>query len=347
MLYPPTARTAIVAGFALAALVSIVNAAPARADDKSTACDTAAAARFDQDRPTGVTPVELDKIDVAKAQAACEASVAANSGDRRQIYQLGRVYLAAKDYPKALDNFKKASDAGSAMATSDLASMTMAGLGMAKDPAAARALSEKAAASGNAQAQFNLGVMYQQGHGGARDYVKSRGLMEKAAAAGVPKAYFRLGFQQELGMGGPADMQKARASYLACSNEPTPGSYQPMCQRRLGFMIDTGKLGKADPVAAKILFERAAEAGDVDSLRALGQVYEMGKGVPRDYAKARDYYEKGAAKGDAGSMSQLAGLYERGLGVPRDAAKAKNWLEKSKAAEDTQKALMSSSGEGL
>jgi TPR repeat protein len=343
MMVRPKTREIVIAACAVA-LVGWTLAGPARADDKTDACDAAAAAQFDQDRPSAIKPVLLDKIDAAKAQAACEASVAANPTDRRQIYELGRAYLAAKDYPKAIDSFKKASDLGSAMATSDLASVHSAGLGTPKDPAAARALAEKAAAAGNALAEFDLGVMYQLGHGGPKDLAKARGLVEKAAAAGVAKAYFRLGYLDEMGAGGPADFAGAKTNYAKCIDQPVPNPDQAVCERRLGFLYETGKLGAIDAKAAFDLFQKSAALGDADSLRALGQVYAMGRGVPRDYVKARAYFEKAAAKGDPVAMRELATIYDRGLGVPRDAAKGKDWTDQSKAAEETQKALNAAEG---
>jgi len=340
MVFRSIERELVVAAFALSLVGSIVAAGPARADEKTDACDAAAAAQFDQDRPASVTPVGLDKIDAAKAQSACEAAVAANPADRRLIYELGRAYLAAKDYPKALDLFKKASDLGSAMATSDLANMYIVGLGTTKDLAKARALSEKAANAGNMDAAFNLGVMYQKGHGGPKDFTKARDLFEKAAAAGVAKAYFRLGYLEEMGGGGPASYDAAKANYVKCSEAALPAPQQAVCERRLGFLYDTGKFGRIDGKAAFDLFQKAAAKGDVESLRALGQVYEMGRGVPRDYVMAREFFEKAAAKGDPDAMQKLAEIYERGLGVPRDPAKGKYWLDQSKAAADTEKALV-------
>jgi TPR repeat protein len=339
MFFMPTARMAAIAGFAISAVIALIGPHAAAAEDLTAACDTAAGARFDQDRPPSVPPVDLAGIDVAKATTACQASAAATPSDRRQIYQLGRAYLAAKDYAKAFDAFKKASDLGSAMAMSDLATMTEAGLGTTRDPVAARALAEKSASAGNAQGIFVFALMNANGHGGPKDLVKARTLMERAAEAGVPKARFQFGYAAELGLGGPVDLQKARTAYVACSNEPTPGSSQAVCQRRLGFLMATGKFGRPDFTAAKILFDKAANTGDVDATRALGQLYERGDGVPKDYAKAREYYEKAAAKGDSGAMRLLAGIYERGEGVPRDAAAAKSWNDRAKAAGDTEKAL--------
>jgi len=338
MISAPHLRRTAIAGLALCGALALIPS-PARADGALDACDALAAARFDQERPANVTPVDLPQIDGAKARPACEAAVAAVPAERRAIYELGRVQLAAKDYAAAFDSFKKASDLGSAMATADLATMYDLGIGRAKDPVTARGLAQKAADAGNPLAAFNLAVMVQSGRGGPKDPAKARGLLEKATAAGVPRAFARLGYAQELGIGGPIDLQKAKATYTTCANDPTPGVGQPLCQRRLGFLYDTGALGRGDPTAAKLLFEKAAAGGDIEALRALGQVYEMGKGVHPDYAKARDYYEKAAAKGDAGAMRLLGLLYERGLGVPRDAAKAKSWADKAKTAADTEQAL--------
>ncbi len=59
----------------------------------------------------------------------------------------------------------------------------------------------------------------------------------------------------------------------------------------LGRLLLKGEGGKADPVAARRLFERAAEKGNPDAMRELARICEEGLGVPKD-AAARAWCEK-------------------------------------------------------
>ena len=103
-------------------------------------CDQAAAIPLDQSRPTGVAGVVTEKIDPKIAIPACDAAAKAAPNDPRVAFQLGRAYLAAKEYESARAHFKFATDQGSAGGQNGLGRLYANGLGsLAKDdPEAAR-----------------------------------------------------------------------------------------------------------------------------------------------------------------------------------------------------------------
>ena len=73
-----------------------------------------AAIPLDQSRPTGVAGVATEKIDPKIAIPACDAAAKAAPDDPRVAFQLGRAYLAAKEYESAHAHFKFAADQGDA-----------------------------------------------------------------------------------------------------------------------------------------------------------------------------------------------------------------------------------------
>ena len=103
---------------AFTALVLLCYPCPSWAQDSTATliaiCDQAAAAPRDQSRPTGVAGVVLEKIDPKIAIPACDAAAKAAPNDPRVAFQLGRAYLAAKQYGAAHGHFKFAADQGDA-----------------------------------------------------------------------------------------------------------------------------------------------------------------------------------------------------------------------------------------
>lgn len=95
----------IIASISLAALLAA--AAPT---DPVTDCDRLAANPEDPDRLAPAVPRE--KADLPRAIAACEAEVARNAANARARYQLARVLFYANDTKRAMEEMKKAADAG-------------------------------------------------------------------------------------------------------------------------------------------------------------------------------------------------------------------------------------------
>ena len=96
-----------------------------------------------------------------------------------------------------------------------------------------------------------------------------------------------------------------------------------------GRCLDNGWGISADPAAAAVLFQRAADAGDAWAQYNLAHMYLDGRGVARDWPRAHAYYLKAAAQGHERAMNLLGRCCEEGWGRPRDACAAADWYRRS------------------
>jgi hypothetical protein len=92
-----------------------------------------------------------------------------------------------------------------------------------------------------------------------------------------------------------------------------PDDIATLIRRGKAFMTD------GDVVAARLLLQRAAEAGNAEAALALGASFDPliikqagGIGVQTDAAQARQWYQKAAALGSAVATKQLANLASTG-----------------------------------
>jgi hypothetical protein len=83
-------------------------------------CDRLAASDVDPERPASVPGVPPDAVQASVAVPRCEAAVMAAPGNRRVIFQLGRVYQVAKDYEKARAQYVRADALGHLVAANNL-----------------------------------------------------------------------------------------------------------------------------------------------------------------------------------------------------------------------------------
>jgi TPR repeat protein len=190
----------------------------ASADDTrlSTACDLAAASPADRSRPAGIAGITLDKIEAKVAIPACEAALAAEPGNPRLLFQMGRTFSSIKDYEKARAFYEKAAGLGYASAQTSLGVLYENGRGgLPKDDREAARLYKLAAEQGEGSGQNNLGFFYQMGRGGLpKDDREAARLYELAAAQGNAAAQINLGGFYERGLGGLAkDDQEAGRLY--------------------------------------------------------------------------------------------------------------------------------------
>ena len=84
------------------------------------------------------------------------------------------------------------------------------------------------------------------------------------------------------------------------------------------------------------LFQKAADAGNVEAMAKLSECYYKGIGVPKDVTKAFEWEKKAAETGHIQSMSNLAASYMNGEGVVKDAKKAFEWEKKAAEAGHIQ-----------
>lgn len=152
----------------------------------------------------------LDRKD--HAAALREFRAAADRGDARAQYYLGRIYLmgegVATDYRKAATFFHKAAGQGHRAAQSYLGTLHHLGAGVAKDRAQAVRWYRRAAGQGDRIAQYQLGALHAAGDGVPRDHVEAYMWFALAAAAGSERASK---FAEIIARGmPPADIAKAK-----------------------------------------------------------------------------------------------------------------------------------------
>jgi SEL1 protein len=76
-----------------------------------------------------------------------------------------------------------------------------------------------------------------------------------------------------------------------------------------------------DGCQAKELFERAAEAGNIDGYYNLGILYLKGLGVEKDYGRARELLVEAANRQHPKARYHLANMLHKGLaGMKKDLA---------------------------
>jgi uncharacterized protein len=175
----------------------------------------------------------------------------------------------------------------------------------------------------------------------------------------------------QLGRAYAANRQMAEAM-SAWRKAADKGSTSAMVE--LGVMLGTGNGVAQNPVEARKLFERAAEAGnargvtnlaalsggaasdpakarallakaaETDSPEAqyqLGLMMAEGVGGPKDDVAARALFEKAAAQGHPAAMERMGAFAQSGRGGAQDSSAAKSYYEKAAALgnEDAKAAL--------
>jgi TPR repeat protein len=140
---------------------------------------------------------------------------------------------------------------------------------------------------------------------------------------------------------------KMNAHCILC-RAPTPTSHEdyvkqlhPWVKKKkawaltmMGQKYERGEGVKQSYEMARILFEQAAQQGDVAAMYDLGIMYNNGKGVEQSYKKAVEYYEQAAHLGHAQAQYNLGVMYYNGQGVERDIAKTREWWTKAAAQGD-------------
>ena len=160
---------------------------------------------------------------------------------------------AEPDHEQAVYWFRVAADAGDAEGMAMLAFCQLEGLGLPRDPEAARERLERACADGSLTAKFHLGRMLIGGWGGEPDAARGVAHYTAAAAMGHADATFNLASCLEAGWGCQPDRLAAKSLYMRA--------------RAMG-----------SPLKAPGLRIRARE---LDAVRELARRLESGSELPR------------------------------------------------------------------
>ncbi len=215
----------------------------------------------------------------AEAQNALAILYRGGAGIARDMAQARRWYqaAAAQGHQAALESLRFLASEGDGAAFYALGVLSRDGLGVARDPEAARQAFFWGGKEGHILAHFAAADMLLDGVGGEVD--------EAAALARYAQvlrlAQFALNLctaEENAKMGAPK--RRATAQYW------------------IGKLYLTGGGGlEQNTVEAALWFEGAANSGLDEAQYELGRLYVQGRGVPRDLSRALVWLEEAAAQG--------------------------------------------------
>jgi tetratricopeptide (TPR) repeat protein len=223
-------------------------------DTPFTDCDRYAASEVDEQRKG--SGILFNNVDPELAIPACLEAVSRYPNTARFIYQLGRAYQSSKDFTKASELYRKASDAGYAVASTAIGAMHQYGLGVPKSESQAVAWFRRGAEQGNALGRINLAIMYLNGFGVPKDYNQAATLFRQAAEQGNTLAQANLGSMYQIGLGVSKDDFQAVAWFRKSAD-----GGNAFGQFKLGTMYASG-LGVSEDIGeAKKWYQKAADQG--------------------------------------------------------------------------------------
>jgi TPR repeat protein len=161
----------------------------------------------------------------------------------------------------------------------------------------------------------------------------------KAADKGSTTAMVELGVLLATGSGVAKDEAQARKLFERAAEAGNP--------RGATNLAALSKMGgsPSDPVKARALLSKGAEANSAEAQYQLGMMTAEGIGGPKDDVAARALFERAAEQGHAGALERMGAFAQSGRGGPQDASAAKAYYEKAAALgnEDAKAALKGTS----
>lgn len=187
----------------------------------------------------------------------------------------------------------------------------------------------RTAAASSRRAMYELGRAYAAN----RQTAEAVAAWRKAADKGSTAAMVELGVAYATGAGVAKDDAEAHKLLEHAAQGGNP--------RGVSNLAALGGGTPSNPVQARTLLAKAAEANSAEAQYQLGLMCADGIGGPKDDVAARALFEKAAAQGHAGAMAQMGAFAQAGRGGPQDSAAAKAYYEKAAALgnEDAKAAL--------
>jgi TPR repeat protein len=228
--------------------------------------------------------VELEKIDVTQALAACRKAVELHPEKIRYVYLLGRAELAAGNKERALGLIKQAADGGYARAFHQLGVMYTLGIGVKIDLALATKFFEQSANLGDPFGLLAYGSNLIKGVGVKADVKLGFELLRRSAELGNTDAFDAMGTLYLYG-----------------------GAVKPSAKRAAGYLDasitrSTKKLSRTQKVFG----------GNKNTATDLGKAYFKGEGITRSISQAAKWYEVGAGLGNQDGAADLSWIYANG-----------------------------------
>ena len=225
-----------------------------------TDCDRLAAMPHDTGHGWKLPGLEVDKINVVAATAACNDAMQRYPDVMRFVFEAGRVATARKDYAEARRLYDQAAASGYAMAMNNIGGIYEGGSGTPVNYVEAARWYQKAVDAGEPIAMVDLAWLYETGHGMKKDYAEARRLLETAIKAGVPAAMNNLGLMYSYGQGVPRDYDEARRLFeqgAALGNDAAMNS--------LGAAYIDGHGVPRDQRLGRRWYEKAAALGNPEA----------------------------------------------------------------------------------
>ena len=217
---------------------------------------------------------------------------AADQGDAKAQYALGKFYEQQRAWPKVAEYWRKSAEQGYAAAQAALGSCYGMGRGVPRDLATAVTWYRKAADQGYAIAEYAMGNFYATGGGVTKDVAQAIQWWQKAAAQKHTEAAAALGI-------------------LFLFPSPENGTNYVNTAEGLRWL------------------RRAVDAGSAKAMYYLGQAYASGRGVKLDQTESARWYREAAERGDSFGQASLGQCYLDGRGVPYDPMQAYVWFKLS------------------
>ncbi len=178
-------------------------------------------------------------------------------------------------------------------------------------------------------------------YGLGRAYAANRQLPEaisayrKAADKGSTAAMVELGVLYATGSGVAKDDAQARRLFERAAEGGNPRGVTNLAA------LSGGGGAPSDPVRARALLSKAADANSAEAQYQLGLMFADGVGGPKDDGAARALFEKAAAQGHPGALERMGAFAQSGRGGSQDSNAAKTYYEKAAAlGNDNAKAAL-------
>jgi uncharacterized caspase-like protein len=232
--------------------------------DLITDCDRLAGMPHDTGHSPDLPGLELDKINITAAGAACNDAMARYPEVARFVFEAGRVATARKDYAEARRRYDQAAAGGYAMALNNIGGLYEGGMGVQKNYAEAARWYGNAVDADEPIAMVDLGWLYETGNGVKRDFAEARRLYENAVKAGEPSAMNNLGLLYMYGKGVGRDYAQARRLF-----EQGAALGDAAAMNSLGVLYDRGNGVSRNVAVSRMWFEKAAALGNPEAIANL------------------------------------------------------------------------------
>jgi len=183
---------------------------------------------------------------------------------------------------------------------------------------------------------YGIGIAFRDGLNGQPDLAKARSFLARAADAGYVPAMGEIG-EIDLAAASTTEDEQEAARWFERSVANGGNKAAIQFLRMLNERGEPATPLLRDAIA---LLEKAADSGDLTSMREIGLVYQRGRGVPIDPERGTAWLTRAAEAGDPVAMRELAQTYLAGFGTGEmSPEKSVHWLRRAADSGD-QKAML-------